>query len=127
MTQAAPCGIPTGTRVPSVIWCILFTETRGDSASVGCGNYPHTSVAAPSGKVVRQGRPFPSVVRPFVDSPDKSSAKPRILAACLRLTGTFQGSLFHLRFASGGRHSPTASHLLRTGSRNFLPFQLCAS
>jgi hypothetical protein len=44
-------------------------------------------------------------------SPCDSLAKPRVLVACVHLTGTFQGQLFHRGLASTPGYAPRACRL----------------
>ena len=83
----------------------------GICSTIGCGRCP-----------IRQGLeagvPFPEVFRHFVCSPWASSAKPRILAACLAPHGYLSGAALSPRIASLRRYAPRA-HRLRVQAMEF--------
>jgi hypothetical protein len=72
-----------------------------------------------------KGAAFPEGQDPLrLNSPCDLLAKPRFLGVCVSRTSTFQGQLFHHRFASTGSYAPTARCLpvQAPGVRALRPF-----
>jgi hypothetical protein len=135
MTQAAHCGIPTGSRIASVTCSILWAWQ--------CGN--HASAVPPSRRTAGPGRSrvnprlgvcrilrergagsrrsfVPSCTHHVIPAPSPAFWRPAV-----HRTGPFHGQLLHLRVASRGRYARRTHRLLRTGEGVFHPFHHCAS
>jgi hypothetical protein len=88
---------------------------------------PLDAVAAPSGKVLRQGFLFPWVFRYFVYSPWASSAKPGILTACLASHRYLSGPALSPLGCIPQALRPNGSSPACTGGGDFLSLHQCAS
>jgi hypothetical protein len=96
---------PTKDANPNVVHqVILHKDTPVDPKKAAGSRVSRWRTASPRGRCGGRKRANWPVAAPSGPAP-----KPRVLAACVGLTGTFQGLLFHHRRSSAGSNYPEGS------------------
>ena len=119
MTNPALCGIPSVNRVNQVSCGTLWAGRKDSPASAPCGQDAELQVRSlPRGAVVFDTAAMQNITWQGPHCPQVKTrcgcthhvtSQPSLASwrSASRRTVTFQGQLFHLRFASTGRYGPT--------------------